>query len=387
MLSRSILTFAAASLMAMFACEKTAGAQGYPPQPYPPQPYPPQTYPPQTYPPQTYPPQQYPPQQYPPGGNVPWTTPASPYPPAGGYGYTPVQPAANSKYRTDIEMGVLYGTAATYGVGVGIWLDVEAGIDDPGLKFIAPVVLGVGAPVGAYFLDQPKMPKGMPAAISAGLFLGAGEGLGIWAYQFTTTNEADAWGFKGLSRAMTLGSTIGGVGGFAAGYYLEPSPKASAFASSGAMWGAVVGSMVGYGSTSADNKDGWKDNNDGASLGGLIGYNVGLGATAAMSTIYTPSWMNLAWMWIGGGIGAAAGLPVYLAYAGSDKPAKRGLMVQGLFTGIGIVAGGIFSAGLKDDDYITVGKNPLQNKVAQVTGFGLMPVPGGAGVQIGGLLF
>jgi hypothetical protein len=186
---------------------------------------------------------------------------------------------------------------------------------------------------------------------------------------------------------MTLGSTIGGVGGAFAGYYLEPSPKSSALVSSAALWGAVLGSMVGYGSSGDKENSSFSSNNDGASLGGLVGYNVGMGAAAAVSAVYTPSWMNLAWMWIGGGIGAAVGLPVYLAYLGSDKPAQRGLIFQGLTTGLGIAAGGIFSSHLKDDDYITVGNGPLSNSFAQVTGFGLMPVQGGAGLQVGGILF
>jgi hypothetical protein len=278
---------------------------------------------------------------------------------------------------------MLYGTAATYGVGMGIWLDAETGLDDPGLKFIPPVVLGLAAPVGVYFLDQPPLPRGTPAAISAGMIIGAGEGLGIWSYQFTATRESDSWGFRGLSRAMTLGGALGGVGGYALAYYQEPSPKTSLFVGSSVVWGSVVGSMIGYGSTKKGLDYGQA--NEGASLGGLVGYNVALGATAAISMAYIPSYESIGWMWVGGGIGAAAGLPIYLAYASSDKPAKRGLIVQGILTGLGITAAGIFTSGMTDS-YAT-SEPPSQPKFAQITMLGIMPIEGGAGVQMTGLLF
>jgi len=293
-------------------------------------------------------------------------------------------PTSQSNRSSEIEIGTLYGVSAAYGVGAGIWIDAETGLDDPGLQFIPPVVLGVAGPVGVFFLDDPPMPRGMPAAIASGMVVGAGEGLGIWSYQFTSATKDDAWGFRGLSRAMTLGGAVGGGAGYALAYFQEPSPKSSLLLGSSVVWGSVVGSMIGYGSTEAGLSFG--EANEGASLGGLIGYNVGLGAAAGISAIYVPSYESIGWMWIGGGIGAAAGLPIYLAYAGSDKPAKRGLVFQGLTTGLGIAAGGIFSSRLSD----TYGQETFEDtgpKLAEITGVGLMPVEGGGGVQVMGTLF
>lgn len=303
-----------------------------------------------------------------------------------GYGQPPAMPppSSRSSESSELEIGSLYGVAATYGVGMGIWIDAETGLDDPGLKFVPPVLLGVAAPVGVFFLDDPPMPRGMPAAIASGMVVGAGEGLGIWSYQFTSTNQEDAWGFRGLSRAMTLGGAVGGGAGYALAYFQEPSPKSSVLLGNSVLWGSVVGSMIGYGSTEAGLEFG--EANEGASLGGLIGYNVGLGAAAGLSAFYVPSWESIGWMWIGGGIGAAAGLPIYLAYAGSDKPAKRGLIFQGLTTSLGIAAGGIFSSRLSD----AYGQETYEDtgpKFAEITGFGLMPVEGGTGLQVMGTLF
>ncbi len=292
-------------------------------------------------------------------------------------------PASSSGDASQVEMGVLYATAATYGVGVGAWLDAETGLDDPGLKFVPPVALGLAAPVGVYFLNQPPLPRGTPAAISAGMIIGAGEGLGIWSVQYTSTASPAAWGFRGLSRAMSLGGALGGAGGYAMAYYQEPSPKTSLFVGSGVVWGSVVGSMIGYGATQKGLD--FAHANDGASLGGLVGYNVALGASAAISMAYIPSYYSIGWMWIGGGIGAAAGLPIYLAYAGSDKPAKRGLIFQGITTGLGIAAGGIFTSGATDS--LASADSTQHPQIAQITMVGMMPIEGGAGVQMSGILF
>jgi len=282
-----------------------------------------------------------------------------------------------------LEIGSLYGMSAAYGVGLGIWFDAETGISDPGLQFIPPVLMGVALPIGVYFLDDPPMPRGMPAAIAAGMFVGAGEGLGVWSFQFTRAKSEDAWGFRGASRAMALGGGLGAGAGFAMAYYMEPSPKSSFLLGSASLWGGVVGSMIGYGSTAKG--IGYGLSNDSAALGGLVGYNIGVAAAAGLSAIYVPAWDSIGWMWAGAGIGAAAGLPVYLLYAGSDNPTKRGLIVHGVLISVGIAAGGIFSSALTDAYQASSIDN--KPKFAEITTFGLMPVDGGMGVQLMGSLY
>jgi len=304
----------------------------------------------------------------------------------GGYTTPPViapPPNASSGARSDEEIAVLYGTSAGLGATIGLWFDAEAGIKDPGLQFIAPVVLGLAAPVGVYFLDYPPLPKGMPAAISAGIFLGIGEGINIWSYQFASANQDDAWRFKGASRAMAIGGTLGAGAGFALGYYQEPSPKSSFLIGSAAVWGSIVGSMVGYGASNADYD--FDRANDSGALGSLIGYNVGMAAAGGLSALYVPAWDSIGWMWAGAGIGAAAGIPLYLVYAGSDSPAKRGLILHGVAVTLGIAAGGIFSSHLTDT--FASDSTDTRPKLAEITNLGLMTVDGGMGVQLMGTLF
>jgi hypothetical protein len=297
-------------------------------------------------------------------------------------------PPPEDTSSSDLEIGSLYVMSAIYGAGTGIWIDAETKIKDAGLKFIAPGLLAVAGPVGVYFLDQPRMPRGVPAAISSGLALGAGEGVAIWALQYTRSSPEKEWGFRELTRSTFIGSTIGGVAGAAVGFLQEPSPKTSLLIDSGAIWGGVVGSMIGYGATAPNQT--YSEANGGAGLGGLVGYNLGLVAAAGVSTVWVPTYTNLAWMWLGAGAGFVATLPVYLFYIGSDddSSAKRGLIVQGLGVTAGAVAGAVFTLDDRDD----YAKNEPAPKpgtaLARLTGLGPMATPGGGlGLQLTGILF
>lgn len=264
-------------------------------------------------------------------------------PPQYGYGV-----ATSSRTRTQTEMAWLYATSVLYGVGLGVWFGAELDIEDPALFLIAPAVLGIAAPAAVYAIDHPPLRRGVPAAIAAGAVIGAGEGIGIASLQFVTQDKEDAWGFRGLSRATVVGATLGAAGGAVLGFLQQPSPKSSLLMTSGVAWGSAIGAMFGYGAS--EEGIGYGRANDDAALGGLIGYNVGLVATAALSTVYVPSYKTLGWMWTGAGIGFAASLPVYLFYAGEGgPPAKRGLVFSATATTLGLAAGALFTARARDE--------------------------------------
>jgi hypothetical protein len=305
----------------------------------------------------------------------------APQPAPGGY---MAPPPSSRRASSDLEIGTLYVSSAAYGVGTGLWLNAELGIKDPALGFITPALLGVGGPVAVYFLDQPKMPRGIPGAISLGLTLGALQGTNLWLYQFTSAKSSDAWGGRGFARSVFIGSTLGGAAGAAVGFLQEPSPKLSLFVGSGGLWGSAIGSMMGYGASTGAT---YGDRNDGLTLGNLIGFNVGMVATGALSTAWLPGYKQMTFMWIGAGVGFGATLPIYLLYAGSDRPARRGLIAQGIGTAIGIAAGGIFT--FYDPDWST-GDNqtdPSKRRYAAIESVAPMTVPGGLGLQMTGLLF
>jgi hypothetical protein len=305
-----------------------------------------------------------------------WAEPPRPSGPWSTNTRSPRPPATSA---SSFESGILYLTSAAYGIGLGVWLDAELGLSDPALVLIPPTLLGVAAPVTAYALSRPRAPRGLPGAIAAGLVIGAAEGVGIASLQMVTADRP--WGFTGMARAVAIGSTVGGIGGYAVGVLQEPSPNISAFATSGVVWGSLIGSAIGLGASADDAS--FSRANDSMGRGGLIGFNAGLVVTMALSTAFVPSIDQLSWMWLGGGIGALVSLPVYLFYLGDGTPpAKRGLLFTATAATLGIVAGGVFGP--------QVGGHALGSgdsrfaRVDYVTPFALRR---GVGLQVGGTLF
>jgi hypothetical protein len=270
-------------------------------------------------------------------------------------------------------------TSFAYGIGLGVWLDAELDLEDPAQILIPPTLLGVAAPITAYIINHPTLPRGLPGAVSAGLVIGAGEALGIAGLQMVTSD--DPWGFTGLSRAAAIGSTLGGIGGYALGVLQEPSPNISAFATSGVVWGSLIGSAAGLGTSEAD--VGFERANDSMARGGLLGFNAGLVVTMGLSTVFVPTLDQLSWMWLGGGIGALVSLPVYLFYIGDGgPPAKRGLLFTATASTLGIVAGGVFGPLLGG-----VGLGSAASELARVDYVTPFVTRGGVGLRVGGTLF
>src|SRR5262249_22661781 len=185
--------------------------------------------------------------------------------PYNGYGYVP---PSGPKKSTPLEIATLYTTATAWGIGTGIWIDALAGTKDPGLSVIAPIIFGVAAPTAVFFADRPPMRERLPSAIAVGLLVGAGEGLGIAGYQIVTAKPgvfngfsvlngkpvgapsytpSETWGFKGLTTSVWLGSTLGGIGGWAYGYFLKPSPPANLPIASRGPLGSLIGPRFGRG--------------------------------------------------------------------------------------------------------------------------------------------
>lgn len=358
MLPRKTTLGLAAAVSLLLAGEKAEAQQ---PQPYYPQPY--------GQPAPTYGTPQY--------GTPQYGTPQPNNSQYSGYLHSKEPPRS-----TALEIGYLYVTATTYGVGTGIWLDAEIGVEDPGLRFIAPVALGAAAPLIVFLADRPPMPRGMPAAIATGMIIGAGEGLGITSVQWVNADEENEWGFKALARAEFIGGLVGGGAGYLAARYLKPSPKTSMFIASATTWGTALGSQFGGGASNGT----WGESNDTISVAGLIGFNVGLGASLGVSAAFIPSWNQLKWMWLGFGFGEVISLPVYAFYAGGDHDPRRGLIFQGVAGAIGIGVGALIG---DPDGPATRGSNEEteQPAFAKLLGGGLMPVEKGAGVQVYGELW
>lgn len=304
------------------------------------------------------------------------------------YGYAPTTPSpvpspVKTK-STPLEIGYLYVTSAAWGVGMGVWVDAEAKVEDPGLRFIAPVVLGVAAPVGVWIADRGVMPRGLPSAIATGMIIGAGEGLGIASYQHVTADEQSEWSFRGLARAEVVGSIVGGAGLGTLWYFIRQSPKTNMFLASAVVWGTGIGTAFGGGASNGP----WSQTNDSLGLGGLIGFNVALAGATGLSIAWTPSWNQLAWMWGGLGMGAGVSSLAYIFYAGSESDPRRGLIFQGVASTLGLAAGALIgSPDPRNMQGMNEVEDPAHRPFARVLGGSLMPVQGGMGAAVLGELW
>lgn len=297
-------------------------------------------------------------------------------PPASAF---PAQFEAPPSAAGDFEINSLYLTAAGYGLTLGVWLDIELGLDDPALILIPPTVLGVTIPAAAYLYAHPRPRRGLPAALVAGTLIGAGQGLGLATMQMTTAD--DPWGATGLMRSVVVGSTLGGIAGYVAGELERPSPNTSAFVSSGAVWGSLVGAMVGFGVSEAGAP--FAETNDPLARGGWIGFNAGLVTTMALSLAFVPTVEQIEWMWWGGLIGAGVSLPAYLLYASDDAPpAKRGLLFTATASTLGILAGGLFGPEISRQS-----EPEVQSAWVSVEAVAPWALPDGLGLLVSGVLY
>jgi hypothetical protein len=266
-------------------------------------------------------------------------------------------------------MAILYGTSIAYGIGTGIWVDGVAGVGDPGIDFVAPVLFGAALPVGLYFTDRYyPFHRGVPESISTGLILGAVEGMAIAGTQWQLSGHGGTpnsnWSFGGEATATWLFATGGGIGGYVFGEWLRPDSRSLTFIASGGAWGAIGGSLIGAGAGGASacgailtpgasppcsvQESDWANP---ASVMGLVGYNVGLLSTGILSAAhYMPSLRSQAWMWGGFLMGTAASSLVYLFYIGSSADPRHGLIANGLGGLAGVAVAGVLTANMKDDN-------------------------------------
>ncbi len=336
-----------------------ASASAQLPPPAPPQPYPapaPQPYPPQAYPqpqPQPYPalPSPAPAPVYAPQPGPVYVPPPAPY-------YPPARPPP-SPYRTANEMAFLYGIGAAYGVGTGIWLDALGHLSDPGLAVLAPLLLGAAAPVGIYVWDQQaQFDRGVPSSIATGLLLGGVEGVAISGLQWQLTGNGGphTWDFRTWTSITFATATVGGIGGFAFGEWIQPDPRSLALIASGSGWGAITGILFGSGVVGGD----WKD---GAAVWGFAGYNLGVLAAGVASTVYVPSYETLKYMWAGETLGVLATMPIYIFYVnGGDI--RHGLIANAVGGLAGLTVAALLTGNMSDPPGVAAFNPPFQFAVA-----------------------
>jgi hypothetical protein len=262
-------------------------------------------------------------------------------------------------------MVFLYGVGAAYGVGTGIWLDALAHLGDPGLAILAPLIVGAAAPIGVYLWDyQREFDRGVPSSIATGLLLGGVEGVAISGLQWQLTGNGGphTWSFQTWTSITFATSTLGGVGGFIFGEWIQPDPRSLALIASGSGWGAITGILFGSGVVGAGS-----DSKDGAAVWGFAGYNLGILGAGAASMVYVPSYETLKYMWAGQMLGILATTPIYLFYVNGGE-IRHGLIANAVGGLAGLTVAGLLAGNMQDPPGTAAFTPPFQFAVAPAPG-------------------
>ncbi len=279
--------------------------------------------------------------------------------------------------RTDDEMSLLYTTAFLYGFGTSGWLALQTKPQNVGaavLPFIAITTATVG---GVALVDDYKPFRyGVPQTISAGVYMGAGQGVWLVGYQHArATRRDDDSHFKSetVSTILWTGATTGAVVGGLLGAWKSPTPGEVSFGTSTMLWGGLLSSFLGAAAT--PNEDYSSEN---AFITGAVGYNLGFAAGVLWGPVLSPSVGRVRFVDLGGLAGGLVGVGGYLLAAGDNANPRAGLATTAVGSALGL---GLAWWGTQGMDLDAASTDNGASVVPHVT-----PVAGGAVVGVSGSL-
>ncbi len=240
--------------------------------------------------------------------------------------------------RTADELSLLYTTAFLYGFGTSGWLALQTKPQNVAAA-VLPFIAITTATVGGVALVDDYQPfrYGVPQTISAGVYLGAGEGIILVGYQHArATRRADDshLGSEAVATIVWAGATGGAVVGGLIGAWQEPTPGEVSFGTSMMLWGSLISSFTAAALT--PNIDFETEN---AFLAGGVGYNAGLVAGVLWGPTVSPSVARVRFVDLGGLAGGLVGVGGYLLAAGDSAGPRAGLASAALGSALGLGAG------------------------------------------------
>jgi hypothetical protein len=293
----------------------------------------------------------------------------------------PAPPIAAPEARTSDEITLLYASAFLYGAGTGAWFLLQTE-PDTALTATLPFAALTALPVVAVFTADSvkKFPRGVPHAISAGLYLGLAQGIWLVGYQNSRgariakedprssvrwapeSNATVLWG------SATIGAALGGILGSA----LETTPGRVSFAASTTMWaGAITG--LGAGAVLPDDEH----RRERAFLAGGMGLNAGLAGGLFFAGAISPSVARVRLVDLLGIAGGLATAGFYLSIASPvDVRLAEGLTALG--AGAGLATGWIVTSGMPKDV-------PSKRSASTIVQPSLRAAPGGGTLGVSGV--
>ncbi len=286
-----------------------------------------------------------------------------------------------SRLRTTDEMTLLYANAFVYGLGTSAWFVLETKPDNVLAAMLPFAGFTVGSVGAVTLVDRlAPFPKGVPASLATGLYLGLGEGVWITAVQHArssrirdATGHDPRWSSETAATVLWSMSTLGVVAGGLLGYAREPTPGRVSFTASCTLWGGMLAGAV----AGAVHPYDPRRMEDTFLVAGL-GYNLGLMTGVVLGPSIAPSALRMRLVDLGGVAGGLSLGGGYALAAGKDSDARAGL---------GFAAGGaILGLGLTwlGTSGMSSAPKPLVPSVATAQPT-LVPLPGGAQAGVAGV--
>lgn len=290
-------------------------------------------------------------------------------------------PARARPLRSADELTLLYASGLLYGAGGGVWFLLSTQPDSP-ITATLPFAALTAAPVIAIATVDgiAPLPRGVPHALSAGLYLGLGESifvLGMHQARAARIRAQDPasdarLGPESVTAVLWTGATLGATLGGALGAGLETTPGRVSFTASVTLWSGVLSGLTAGALLPDDDR-----RRERAFLIGGAGYDAGLAGGLFFAGKVSPSVARVRLadlLAIAGGL-VTTGL--YLSAAGDvDVRAAEGIAAGGLAAGL--ATGWIVTSGMAKES--SAARSPLT--ALQPT---FVPVPAGAGLGLGGV--
>lgn len=289
--------------------------------------------------------------------------------------------AKRSDVRTNDEIAALYTSAVVYGLGTGLWLDVQTESNSPA-GVVLPALGFAGASAGVVALLDSGRPLryGVAQSIVAGMTIGFEEGLVLTTWNQARVERADEWSGKTMVNVVWGLSTAGAIAGGVIGTERGTTPGRASFVGSAALWSGTVAGLMGASLTSIDEKQ-----DDNGLLAAAIGLNAGAVVGALAAGPVSPSIARVRFLDLGGLSGGLLFGGLYLAAADRNPDARAAMVTTaaGIAAGLG-VAWGVTSEMTPDrrEDAALAAKPRIVSSVAPT----LAPVAGGATLGVAGTL-
>lgn len=296
----------------------------------------------------------------------------------------PPPPPPTAATRTSDEMALLYASAFLYGVGSGVFYLLETSPDSAFTATLPFTALTVAPVIAVATVDGTKrFARGVPHSISAGMYLGLGEGVWLTAMQHARTARVRAvdpatdarWTPEAVAGVLWGGATLGATLGGALGSALVTTPGRVSFTASTTVWSGTLSGLA-AGAILPD--DASREERAYGAAG--AGYNAGLLGGLLFAGAVSPTVARVRIVDLLGVAGGLASTGIYLSAA--DKPDTR--LAEGLGAlgaGAGLAAGWIVTRGMRRE---VRGAEPHAPAItAQPT---IVPVTGGAALGLAGAM-